>query len=732
MKKKLLSLLLAFCMIAVFMPTMAFATPDKPYEGKLVILHTNDVHGAIDGYQYVAGLKAQYEEQGADVLLVDAGDYSQGSVNVSISKGENAVTMMNKAGYDLATLGNHEFDYGYDQLESNLAKADFDVVCCNIANSDNTQSWDASKTFDKGGVKVGFIGIDTPEAQTKVNPALITGLKFNTNSSDPTLNKVISDQVEALKTENCDVVIALAHLGVDNESKGNRSYDVLNSFLGDGIDFVIDGHSHTVMVEGENGEAIQSTGTALENVGVIVIDETSKEIESHNLYTLKENGNYKEGLASDATVKAAADEIINAINTQYGQKFATSEVNLNGAKAPMGNRDSETNNGDLITDAMVYSVMQTEGIKDVAADHVVAITNGGGIRAAIGKGDVTKKMIKDVLPFGNTVAVVYVTGAELLKSLEASTYCTPTSLGAFPQIAGMEITVDATKPYDPEDDTYPGSTYSGPKTIQRVTINSVNGEEFKPEDKYAVITNNFCAAGGDTYYAFKAATSQFDTGIPLDEALMDYITKELKGTIDSQYAAPQDRIKIYEGHKHIGEWTLVKAPTCTEPGELVRACLYCGQKETGKIAALGHSLKHVAEVKAIYLKDGVKAHYECSVCGAMFADENGETAVTAKDLKIAKKAAKVQKLTVKAAKKTFKVKSLKKKADSVKLKVTAKGNVTYKLVKGSTKYVSLSKDGKVTFKKGCKKGTYKVKVLAAATKDGQYKKAETTVTFTVK
>ena len=136
----------------------------------------------------------------------------------------------------------------------------------------------------------------------------------------------------------------------------------------------------------------------------------------------------------------------------------------------------------------------------------------------------------------------------LLEALEASTFCTPISLGGFPQIAGMNISIDATKKYDPQTTPYPSgsgkATYYGPASINRVTINSVNGKAFDPNKTYAVVTNNFCAAGGDTYYAFAAASSQFDTGLPLDEVLMDYITTELKGVVGEQYAQPQGRITI--------------------------------------------------------------------------------------------------------------------------------------------------------------------------------------------
>ena len=540
--RKFLSVLLAMAMVLSLTVT-GFAiedtattrepevmTEEATMAGKTVILHTNDVHGAIAGYAYITALKADYEAKGAEVILVDAGDYSQGTSYVSVTKGLDAIEMMNAAGYDVVTLGNHEFDYGYTQLKDNMTKAKFKVLCADVFNADGTPIFDANYTYTtKSGVKVGFFGMETPETQTKANPTKIKGLTFATNDA---FTKAAADQVEALK--DADVVICLAHLGVDGESKPYRSTDLYAAVKG--IDFIIDGHSHTVMTKGENGEPIQSTGTAFANIGVIVIDDATKKIESNSLFEIKED------TAKDATVAAAAQKIIDRIDKEYGAVFAKSEVVLNGAKAPNGNRDSETNNGDLITDAMVWKILQDKESLTVDADHVVAVTNGGGIRKAINPGDVTKKNINEVLPFGNTVVTIYITGAELLEALEASTYCTPDAIGGFPQVSGINYTISTAVAYDADAETYPASTYYGPKSINRVTINSINGKEFKADDTYAVITNDFCGGGGDTYYAFAAATAKFDTGIPLDEVVMEYITAELKGVIGKQYAAPQGRI----------------------------------------------------------------------------------------------------------------------------------------------------------------------------------------------
>lgn len=549
--KKLLSLLLVLCLVLSLSCTAFAAGAEKPLDGKTVILHSNDVHGAIDLYAAMAALKADYEAQGAEVILADAGDYSQGTVYVSVNKGADAVTMMNATGYDVVTLGNHEFDYGYAQLVENMKAAKFQVLCADVLGADGKTIFDANTIIEKGGVKIGFFGLETPEAQTKANPKLIQGLKFLAGADGKELYDCAAAQVADLKAKGADLVVCLAHLGVDESSEPYTSYDLAKNVQG--IDFIIDGHSHTVMTAGPNGEAIQSTGTAFANIGVITIDNATKKIESNELKAIwhkeKIDGksvtvyDYK---GCDMAVADAAKAIIDPIDKAYGEKFAVSEVALNGAKAPNGNRDSETNLGDLITDAMLWKVLADAEIT-VAKENVVAITNGGGIRASIGVGDVTKKDINTVLPFGNTLAVVYVKGSELLEALEASTYCTPESIGGFPQVAGMQFTVATYETYDKNAEPYPGSTYYGPKTINRVTIGSINGKDFDPEATYAVITNNFVAGGGDTYYAFAAATNQFDTGLPLDEVVMEYITKELKGVIGETYAEPASRITVDQG-----------------------------------------------------------------------------------------------------------------------------------------------------------------------------------------
>lgn len=531
----------AVAVLIVFALSSAFAAESLPYEGKTVILHTNDVHGSIAGYANVAELRNEYEAAGADVILVDAGDFSQGTTYVSTSKGLDAITMMNAAGYDIATLGNHEFDYGYAQLKDNLSKAEFQVICADVFDQDGNTIYPASAMITTGDdTDIAFVGFETPEAQTKANPALIKGLVF---ASGDELYAIAQENIDALRADGADIVIALSHLGVDEESAPNRSTDLYANTTG--FDFIIDGHSHTVMTEGENGEPIQSTGTAFANIGVIVIDNATKTIEDNFLQPVShdEEGATVYDIPNDPAVSGYAQEIMDRVNGEYNVVFAQSLVDLNGERDP-GNRTEETNLGSLIADAIMWTVLKDEGSLTVDSDYALAICNGGGIRASVSAGNITKKDINTVLPFGNTITVVYVTGAELLEALEASTYCTPTAIGGFPQVAGIEFTVDTTKPYDSNAETYPASTYYGPASINRVTIDNVNGQPFDVNTTYAVITNDFMAAGGDTYYAFASSADKFDTGIPLDEAVMAYITDKLGGIIGEEYAEPFGRIHI--------------------------------------------------------------------------------------------------------------------------------------------------------------------------------------------
>ena len=542
--KKFSALFLALVMVlALAIPAGATET-EQDLTGHIVILHTNDVHGAIGEYAKVAALKQAYQAAGAYVLLADAGDFIQGDPTVSASQGKTAIELMNLAGYDVAAPGNHEFDYGYPNLKTLAGEADFPILAANVRYDNAAALGDQTTFTTTDGKKIGIFGLDTPETATKAHPDKIKGVSFLAAQE---MFDCAQAQVDALKADGCDYIICLGHLGIDAESTGNRSIDLLEKVTG--IDVFIDGHSHSTLEEikeatngtGKVGDTVlTSTGAKLANVGMVDISPDGT-ISTSSLATSELT------VTPDAKVAARAEEIQKEIDADYGTVFAKTEVALDGEKANV--RTGETNLGDLIADAMLWQA----GLLDEGVD--AAVTNGGGIRASIAAGDITKKDINTVLPFGNTLYVVKVTGAELLEALEASTYCTPEAIGGFPQVAGIEFTVNTGAQFDTKE-LYPGSTYGKPASINRVMIQTVGGEAFNPEETYTIVTNDFMGAGGDTYYAFKAASSGYDSGVPLDEVVMDYITSELKGVVSkAQYGETDNRIHtISYNDVKAGDW----------------------------------------------------------------------------------------------------------------------------------------------------------------------------------
>ena len=320
---------------------------------------------------------------------------------------------------------------------------------------------------------------------------------------------------------------------------------------------LFDGHSHDTMTSGNSGEPIMQTGTKLANVGVVVIDEEKKKIERNFLYKVSD---IETSGWSSKDVADLAEEIKVTVDDLYSQKVCDSLVDLNGARDkaeaeaqdppfPNGNRDGETNFGDLSADsyrAEGLKMIETKDIPDSDADHVIGFINGGAIRKGIKKGDVTKEDILKAFPFSNTICAVYVDGGDLLEVMEASAFALPDENGGFPQISGMDYTVDTRYIYFPRKDPYPNSTYFGPQLIRRVTINSVNGKPFSPEETYVVMTNNYCATGGNACYLFSLAKF-IDSGVTDVDSLVAYINDDLSGTIGTQYKDPEGRISIVTG-----------------------------------------------------------------------------------------------------------------------------------------------------------------------------------------
>ena len=546
--RKILALLLAMVMaLGLMAPAFAVEVPAEGdnLEGTLVIIHVNDSHGRDDaaagssiGTAGIAQLVADYEAAGAEVLLMHAGDATQGTPLVNYEQGAKAIEFMNAAGYDVMTLGNHEFDWGTQNLKDITKDIQFPIVSANtIDTATGKPMFEAHTIFETAlGIKVGVFGVTTPETATKAHPDKVIGTSFLAGDD---MFAVAQKEVDALKAAGCDLIVALGHLGVSDESIGNRSYDLLAKVTG--IDLFIDGHSHTVI---ENGEMVGdtllvSTGEYLNNAGVVTF----------------KNGVLTAGLISasdynkvDETVAA----LINDYNAGLDEKLVAavigkSEVVLDGNRAP-GVRTQETNLGDFAADAILWYARKDLGEANVDA----ALTNGGGIRDTIQAGDVNMKHMITVFPFGNTVATVSITGAALLDALEAATWSTPDAIGAFPQVAGMSFTIDTSVEYVNGE---PYSTYFMPANPgSRIKNLMINGKPVDLNKTYVIATNDFTAAGGDTYGPFVGAPL-FNTGLAMEDALIAYVAEELGGVISAaQYGAPAGRINIIPADVKAGQW----------------------------------------------------------------------------------------------------------------------------------------------------------------------------------
>ncbi len=550
MRKRCVALLLSLTMALGLLGFCAAETAP----GRLVILHTNDMHGraaanAADGflgYAAIAQYRKDLEAAGDSVLLLDAGDASQGTPLVNLGFGRNAVLFMNAAGYDAMAPGNHEFDWGVDNLRQLAGIAEFPLLSANITNRIGGEvTFQANKLFKMpNGMKVGVFGLTTPETLTKAHPDKVRGINFPQGEA---LYAVAQAQVDGLKAAGADIVVLLSHLGADPESAPNRSTDLLEKVTG--IDLCIDGHSHTVIEKGQMAgkTLLVSTGENGRNLGVVTYDGekfTASLFSSLNLGgTTEYDGVLYSGLLVaklDREVYELVSKTDTAIKEELSKPFARTDVLLNGERDP-GNRTEETNLGDYAADAILWAARQAVGEKVSAA-----LTNGGGIRAGIDIGEINMNDMKTVFPFGNEVTVLDVTGAELLEALEAATCFTPKAIGAFPQVSGIVFTVNTAVPYE-GNEKYPDSTYFRPaKPGSRVTVESVGGMPFDLEAIYTLATNDFTAAGGDTYYAFRYpnATGGYPTGVALEDALVNYTTAVLDGVVGEQYALPQGRITV--------------------------------------------------------------------------------------------------------------------------------------------------------------------------------------------
>ena len=516
------------------------ANEPAAFEGKLAIIHTNDIHGydmpadptesspGVIGIAAVAQLKKDYEAQGYQVLLFDDGDAIQDNVLVNLSEGKAAIDFMNAAGYDAMAIGNHEFDWGADNLEKLIGQADFPVLAANITVDATGKPFAQSDVIFEldGGIKVGVFGLATPETQTKSSPKNVAGLSF---AAGDDLYACAQERIDALKEAGCSMIVCLGHLGSVGGIAPNRSIDVLENT--EGIDVFIDGHDHEVVNDTVNGSLLVSTGCHLENIGVVLYEDgvLSEQMVAYGAY--------------DGSDQATADLVSKTnddVKAQLSETIGTTEVALDGSRNP-GVRTQETNLGDFAADAMLWQAQQ-------ASDQTVdaSIVNGGSIRASIDAGDISMETLMTVFPYSNSLNVVTLKGSELLEILEAATFCLPEEIGGFPQVAGIVYTVDTTTPYE-NGDQYPNSTYYAPANPgSRVTITDVGGKGFSLDGEYVIAASNFITDGGDTYYAVAKAYQDtgYTTGYSDTDALINYLQTALGGVIDGSYAYNQERIFI--------------------------------------------------------------------------------------------------------------------------------------------------------------------------------------------
>ncbi len=525
----------------------AFAA-DSAALSKLIILHTNDTHGyhlrdaskGVNGLAAVAGLKKRYEQMGFNVLLLDAGDAIQDNNLVNLSKGATAIQFFNAVGYDAATFGNHEFDYGQDVLLQRVSEAKYKYLCANVIveATGKLLAPAASAIFDKGGVKIGVLGLVTPTTKTGSHPKNVRGLKFLELNE---LYACAENEARKLKAQGADIVIALTHLGSEEASAGNNSEDVLRN--SPSVDIIIDGHDHQVKINRINNEVQAETGCYTQNIGIVRYfnAQWQSTIVPYGALDPKDDDKQVAKLVQDAQ---------KAVDKQMASKLGTSKVTLDGTRFP-GVRTQEMNSGDFFADAYLWQGRQL--YKDNPIDG--AIINGGSIRASVNAGTVLDADIRRAIPYDNELAVIPITGAKLYEILESASCATPDAMGAFPQVAGISYTIDTTKKFVPGN-RYPRSDYHAPEKIgNRIKDVKVNGQPVELDKVYRIVVASFIACGGDAYGGL-TAPDDVTSIAPLEcpgvvyfgctdiEGTINFIKSELGGVIGEEYAQPQGRITI--------------------------------------------------------------------------------------------------------------------------------------------------------------------------------------------
>ena len=514
--------------------SMAIGTPAASAcwlgdKSDVTILYTNDVHTYIDKqspkltYAAIADLKQSYQNAGKDVLLVDAGDHVQGTAYGSMDEGASIIKLMNAAGYDVATPGNHEFDYGMDRAKAIMKEADFPYLSCNWVDlRTGLRVLPSVKVFVRGGRRIAFVGVTTPETFTKSTPAYFMDKaqrKYIYDIQGGEDGKKLYDAVQKAIDKAkllADVVIGLGHLGVDPSSSPWTSEEVIAHTSG--FDAFIDGHSHTVMenkqVQDASGKAVTltQTGSYFANVGEMTIAAdgtiTTKLIPTH------------EGM--DAGIAAMQTGWVSTVDDMLGEKIAVGDSDFYVSDPATGKRrirSAETNLGDFVADG-IYAYFNE--VEKLHCD--LAIMNGGGIRADVPAGDWTFKTCKQVSPFGNVACLMSVTGKQIQDALEfAARFAGEGGKenGGFLQVAGATYEIHTDIPNTVQTDeknVWIGSATGTPR-VQNVKIYDKASGSYLPLDPgatYALAGMNYTLRNlGDGFAMFDGA-----------ELIKDYVSED--------------------------------------------------------------------------------------------------------------------------------------------------------------------------------------------------------------
>ena len=532
----------------------------------VTILYTNDVHTYIDKqspkltYAAIADLKQSYQNAGKDVLLVDAGDHVQGTAYGSMDEGASIIKLMNAAGYDVATPGNHEFDYGMDRAKAIMKEADFPYLSCNWVDLRTTlRVLPSVKVFVRGGRRIAFVGVTTPETFTKSTPAYFMDKaqrKYIYDIQGGEDGKKLYDAVQKAIDKAkllADVVIGLGHLGVDPSSSPWTSEEVIAHTSG--FDAFIDGHSHTVMenkqVQDASGKAVTltQTGSYFANVGEMTIAAdgtiTTKLIPTHD--------------GMDAGIAAMQTGWVNTVDDMLGEKIAVGDSDFYISDPATGKRrirSAETNLGDFVADG-IYTYFNE--VEKLHCD--VAIMNGGGIRADVPAGDWTFKTCKQVSPFGNVACLMSVTGKQIQDALEfAARFAGEGGKenGGFLQVAGATYEIHTDIPNTVQTDeknVWIGSATGTPR-VQNVKIYDKASGSYLPLDPgatYALAGMNYTLRNlGDGFAMFDGA-----------ELIKDYVSEDY--LVMSTYAM------IFDGADAAGlpHLSSTNSPLAAYPGYLL-------------------------------------------------------------------------------------------------------------------------------------------------------------------